>query len=139
LTLLVPPGEIKVKWHRDLPVETRLGAVVLQRSCGKWYVCFHVGTPVSWDRLGSGRRSANPVSGTLTGGRNRGRSIATSDGETVPAPKCPPGSNVVGSMLSTNFPEMRLLRTGDSQVSAGRKPNPRADRSHSRLLRARPR
>jgi hypothetical protein len=53
LTLLVPPGEIKVKWHRDLPVETRLGAVVLQRSCGRWYVCFHAGTPVSWDRLGS--------------------------------------------------------------------------------------
>lgn len=36
------PGEIKVRWHRDLPSGAKVGAAVISRSCGKWYVCFQI-------------------------------------------------------------------------------------------------
>ena len=36
------PGEIKVRWHRDLPDGAKVGAAVVSRSCGKWYVCFQI-------------------------------------------------------------------------------------------------
>ena len=36
------PGEIKVRWHRDLPAGARVAAAVLSRSCGKWHICFSV-------------------------------------------------------------------------------------------------
>ncbi len=36
------PGEIKVRWHRALPSGAKLGAAVVSRSCGKWYVCFQI-------------------------------------------------------------------------------------------------
>ena len=34
------PGEIKVRWHRDLPSEPK--SAILTRQNGKWYVIFHV-------------------------------------------------------------------------------------------------
>jgi putative transposase len=39
------PGEIKVRWHRDLPVGAKVPAAVVSRSCGKWYVCFQLHLP----------------------------------------------------------------------------------------------
>lgn len=39
------PGEIKVRWHRDLPSDAKVGAAVVSRSCGKWYVCFQIELP----------------------------------------------------------------------------------------------
>jgi putative transposase len=39
------PGEIKVKWHRPLPEGARLGAAVLTRQAGKWYIVFQVQLP----------------------------------------------------------------------------------------------
>jgi len=36
------PGEIKVRWRRDLPIGAKIGAAVISRSCGKWYVCFQI-------------------------------------------------------------------------------------------------
>jgi putative transposase len=36
------PGEIKVRWHRDLPIGAKVGAAVVSRSCGRWFVCFQV-------------------------------------------------------------------------------------------------
>jgi putative transposase len=36
------PGEIKVRWHRDLPPDANVSAAVISRSCGKWYVCFQI-------------------------------------------------------------------------------------------------
>jgi putative transposase len=39
------PGEIKVRWHRDLPIGAKVGAAVVSRSCGKWYVCFQIELP----------------------------------------------------------------------------------------------
>lgn len=39
------PGEIKAKWHRDLPAGSKLGAAVVSRSCGKWFACFQIEVP----------------------------------------------------------------------------------------------
>jgi putative transposase len=39
------PGEVKVRWHRDLPMDAKVGAAVISRSCGKWYVCFQIELP----------------------------------------------------------------------------------------------
>ena len=39
------PGEIKVRWHRELPKDAKVGAAVVSRSCGKWYVCFQIELP----------------------------------------------------------------------------------------------
>src|SRR5215472_2074818 len=39
------PAEIKVKWHRPLPTDAKLGAAVISRSCGKWFVCFQIELP----------------------------------------------------------------------------------------------
>ena len=73
------PGEIKVKWHRDLPPDAKIGAAVVSRSCGKWYVCFQIQVP---DVVVSERPSA-PV------GIDLGLSslVALSTGETVPTPQ----------------------------------------------------
>ena len=72
------PGEIKVKWHRDLPASARVSAAVLSRSAGTWFVCFQVTVP---DQEGKPRDGAAV-------GIDVGLSslIATSDGETVAAP-----------------------------------------------------
>jgi putative transposase len=39
------PGEIKVRWHRDLPANAKVGSAVVSRSCGKWYVYFQIELP----------------------------------------------------------------------------------------------
>ena len=31
-----------MKWHRPLPPAVKVGAAVLSRSCGKWFVCFQI-------------------------------------------------------------------------------------------------
>lgn len=36
------PGEVKVRWHRDMP--SRPTSAILTRQAGKWYVVFHVET-----------------------------------------------------------------------------------------------
>ena len=72
-------GEVKVKWHRALPENAKVGAAVVSRSCGKWFVCFQVEVP---DPEPAERPFA-PV------GVDMGLSslVALSTGETVPAPK----------------------------------------------------
>ena len=35
-------GEVKVKWHRDLPAESKIKHVVIKRSLGHWYVTLMV-------------------------------------------------------------------------------------------------
>ena len=73
------PGEIKVRWHRALPAGAKVGAAILSRSCGKWYICFSVETP---DAYGPHPfRDAVGIDVGLT------RLIATSDGDTEPTPK----------------------------------------------------
>lgn len=41
------PGEIKVRWHRALPIGAKISAAVISRSCGKWYVCFQLELPAA--------------------------------------------------------------------------------------------
>ncbi len=35
-------GDVKVKWHRDLPAESKIKHVVIKRSLGNWYVTLMV-------------------------------------------------------------------------------------------------
>lgn len=39
------PGDVKVRWHRDIPPGAKLGAAVISRKAGKWFVCFQVKMP----------------------------------------------------------------------------------------------
>ncbi len=73
------PGEIKVKWHRDLPASAKLGAAVISRKAGKWYVCFQIELPDA-EPLG---RPFTPV------GIDLGLTslVALSTGERVPTPQ----------------------------------------------------
>jgi putative transposase len=45
------PGEIKVRWHRDMPSKPK--SAILSRNAGKWYIIFHVEV-ASVDRAGPG-------------------------------------------------------------------------------------
>lgn len=73
------PGEIKVRWHRPLPDDAKVGAAVVSRSCGKWYVCFQIELP---DPVVAGRPYA-PVGVDL----GLTSLVALSNGETVPTPQ----------------------------------------------------
>jgi putative transposase len=79
LRVIGVPGEIKVKWHRDLPASAKVGAAVLSCSAGTWFVCFQIALPDQEDQ---------PRDGTAVG-IDVGLSslIATSDGETVATPR----------------------------------------------------
>lgn len=70
-------GGIKAIWHRDLPQDAKLGTAILTRQHGKWYVVFSVEAEFA-ESCGIG-----------TVGIDLGliHSIATSDGETVAAPR----------------------------------------------------
>lgn len=35
-------GEIKVRWHRPLPVDVDIRTITVKRSCGRWYAFFSV-------------------------------------------------------------------------------------------------
>lgn len=72
------PGEVKAVWHRDLPPGAKLGHAVLSRQAGRWFACFQVEfeTEVS--------PHAGPAVGIDLGLHSL---IATSDGETVEAPR----------------------------------------------------
>ena len=72
-------GEIKIRWHRELPVGAQLGAAVISRSCGKWYVCLQID-------LAAAEPIERPISPV---GIDLGLTslIALSTGETVPTPQ----------------------------------------------------
>jgi putative transposase len=74
------PGEIKVRWHRDLPIGAKVGAAVVSRSCGKWYVCFQLELPEADEPI---IREFAPI------GIDLGLTslVALSNGETVPTPQ----------------------------------------------------
>lgn len=79
LSVVGIPGEVKVKWHRDLPAFAKVRAAVLSRAAGKWFVCFQITMP---------DEEVQPRDGASVG-LDLGLSslIATSDGETVAAPQ----------------------------------------------------
>lgn len=45
LAFLGVPGDIKVRWHRELP--SHPGSAILTRRAGKWYIVFHVESVVA--------------------------------------------------------------------------------------------
>ena len=70
------PGGIKLRWHRDLPLGAKLGAAVISRKAGKWFVCFQIALP-----------GAEPVERPFAPiGIDLGLTflVALSNGETVP-------------------------------------------------------
>ena len=72
------PGEIKVVWHRDMPIDAKLGHAVISKQAGKWFACFQA----EFDAV------IPEVTGPSIGidlGLNS--LIATSEGETVKAPQ----------------------------------------------------
>ena len=68
------PGEIKIRWHRELPGKP--ASAILTRQAGKWYIVFHVEVEAV-DRAG-------PDSVGIDLGLNS--LVALSNGETVPRP-----------------------------------------------------
>jgi putative transposase len=79
ITVVGIPGEIKVRWHRELLIGAKVSTAVVLRSCGKWYIRFSVETP---DAHGSHPfRAAVGIDVGLTS------LIATSDGDAVPTPQ----------------------------------------------------
>lgn len=72
------PGQIKVRWHRDLPEGATLGHAVLSRKAGKWFVCFQV------EFKAEAATHTGPAVGIDLGLNSM---IATSDGETIEAPR----------------------------------------------------
>ena len=79
ITVVGIPGQIKVKWHRAIPDNTKVGTAVLSRSAGKWFVCFQIAIPDAY-----GPWPQRPAVGIDVGLSSL---IATSDGETVPTPQ----------------------------------------------------
>lgn len=73
------PGEIKVRWHRDIPADAKLGGAVVSRKCGKWFVCFQVDLP-------NPEQIDRPIAPV---GIDMGLTalVALSTGETVPTPQ----------------------------------------------------
>ena len=71
------PGGIKAVWHRDLPPDAKLGTAILTRQQGKWYVVLSVEAKFE-EACGSGTVGIDLGLNSL---------IATSDGETVAAPR----------------------------------------------------
>src|SRR5919206_1468543 len=79
LGILGIPGEIKVKWHRTIPAGAKVGAAVLCRSAGRWFVVFQIEVA----EPEAAGRATKPV------GIDVGLSalVALSTGETIPAPQ----------------------------------------------------
>lgn len=77
LAIVGVPGTIKTVWHRDLPGDATLATAIVTRQQGKWYVVFSVEAAFA------------ETCGTGTVGIDLGLNslIATSDGETIPAPR----------------------------------------------------
>jgi putative transposase len=71
------PGGLKVVWHRDLPADAELGTGIITRQNGKWFVVLSVEADFA------------ETCGADTVGIDLGLNslIATSDGETVEAPR----------------------------------------------------
>lgn len=49
------PGEVKVRWHRDLPPNAEHGTAVIIRKAGRWYISFRI---KSDDQMPSARSPA---------------------------------------------------------------------------------
>lgn len=74
LGLVGVPGEIKVRWHRDLPSKPK--SAILSRNAGKWFIIFHV-------KVAAVERASPEAVGLDMGLTNL---VAFSTGETIARP-----------------------------------------------------
>jgi putative transposase len=72
------PGQIKVRWHREMPPDAKLGHAVISRQAGKWFVCFQA------EFTAETVVHTGPAVGVDLGLNSL---IATSEGKTVQAPR----------------------------------------------------
>jgi putative transposase len=72
-------GLIKVRWHRQLPVDSNLAHSVLSRKADKWHICFTVDLPDAQPEP----RAFNPVGIDL----GVTHLVALSDGTLIDAPR----------------------------------------------------
>lgn len=79
LRIVGVPELIRVRWHRTLPCEAKLGRAIIKRQGNKWHVCFTVETP----DVEAIRADFSPV-GIDAGIANL---VALSTGELIPNPK----------------------------------------------------
>lgn len=93
------PGEIKVRWHRELP--SKPASAILSRNAGKWYIIFHVEVEAV-DR-------ASPDSVGVDLGLTS--LLALSNGETVARP----------NITKRNAAKLRRLQRASPDASAARK------------------
>ncbi|MBJ6126824.1 RNA-guided endonuclease TnpB family protein [Microvirga splendida] len=70
-------GGIKVVWHRNLPEDAELGSAILTRQNGQWFVVFSIEAAFA-ETCGTGSVGIDLGLNSL---------IATSDGETIQAPR----------------------------------------------------
>ena len=108
------PGEIKVRWHRDIPAGAKLGAAVVSRKAGKWFVCFQIELP-----------DATPIERQFTPvGIDMGLTslVALSTGETVLAPQCTKNA-------------AKALRRAQRAVARKRRPSKRQRKAKLRVAR----
>jgi putative transposase len=71
------PGEIKVRWHRELP--SKPSSAILTRQAGKWYVVFHVEVVAAQPAANDNRPSVGIDLGLTS-------LLALSNGEMIPRP-----------------------------------------------------
>ena len=108
------PGEIKVRWHRDIPAGANLGAAVVSRKAGKWFVCFQIELP-----------DATPIERQFTPvGIDMGLTslVALSTGETVLTPQCTKNA-------------AKALRRDQRAVARKRRPSKRQRKAKLRVAR----
>jgi putative transposase len=72
------PGQVKVVWHREMPLDAKLGHAIISRKAGKWFVCFQA----EFDAELAAK--SGPAVGIDLGLNSL---LATSEGETIQAPR----------------------------------------------------
>jgi putative transposase len=73
-------GNLKVRWHRELPAQARICTATVRRTVGRWYACFALALPVPAIR----DRKLMPAVGVDLGVQNF---AALSTGELIPGPR----------------------------------------------------
>jgi putative transposase len=99
LTFVGIPGEIKVRWHRDLPSKPK--SMILSRNAGKWYAIFHV-------EVAAVERASSDSVGIDLGLTSF---VALSNGETVDRPR----------VTKANAKKLRRLQRALSRCKRGSK------------------
>lgn len=125
ITFVGVPGEIRVRWHREMPCRPK--SAILMRQGGKWYVVFNV-------EVNGPSKEAKPLD---THGNSVGidlglnHLVATSDGELIKRP------NVTKRYASRLRRHQRARARSQRKSSASRKRRERVASTHRKIVRVR--